>query len=1291
MANLEPVVLEGRTYQLRHIGPKAQIWPQPPVAVSTYALLNQSAMVARSLPWSNQPNSADWVTGQWTGRLNDSSDFTLTFPNKEASDGGPWRLRFDPGGKKQWIEIWNDGYLEHVGCIQKGAYQRDSVVISGNDGWFQLKAAYERDWTVIQSPRDVIDRGTRVWQTLIADNFNYLGASVPDTSQWIASSSVEAGPNSVGTRANDSAWNPLGTSSLVPWTFGGSSSISTTSTNWVGSDGLVATNFGFSVPGGTSILGLQATIESNINLGGSVGGGAGLYAPFLVVSGTRSSVYTALRETGTPFPLNTNGFVYFGDSVDTWYGAAAALTPALVNASNFGYEFQVEIQSDGVHTMTWTVVALQMTVWYASSTAVQIRATGGLGLNVSSTPNNTAAITSVPMSTNSTIWVGETTVFQLPASGAIYSMVVLEDGNTVGTVQIAGGVATLFTWDPMGVSFTTMAAVNLTSSATWDIRIECDGEWTSGFVNGQLIGTFRRQNTVPSNLSMLAEVISTGTAANAVVTAALLEVQEAFLMRTDWQRNNPNALATSSVDNSGTGTVTWTNPGNVTNTGINSANAFANLGQNIVSHYLWITGFGFNVPSNATITGTEMRLLKSSAGTSNAVQDITVTLVNAGSTIGSNRAIGGVYWLAGTTAGTYTSYGGLTDQWGASLTPTIANSSTFGVAISCKNVGFAGTASAEIWNPAQAVIYYTLPGGDWGDFVLPGDASTYPWGGLHARYSNNLDLQSDTNRLRKIHTPLRTQAFSGSGVPEYANQQDATINGQQNPMPGADTSSWSVIWFGSIYLKSSAGDYTFSVNQVGGGNSAVRVWVGKTRFGEQLVDQWNWSNSGVFSFTISATALAGSLPYGAGTVTRDGWYPIKIEYAVDTTAQTAPVLHLTNSPVAYTDPGGTAIASGAQNIVVPATSLSPLGMIDQRYQGIAHFDLVQRTAQGFGYQTACEPLQLETLGQAQPLLGSFPGVLAPRIREGHDTDAILKPDIDPRTDGEGLIDYANNLDATDNCTSLTGNGAGFQSGTSGQLQAEVYDPVSMMDSLFDIQGWQDFSDASFASLLQALLNSELGLRLQPWQVVTGQPQGKPRLAYTWPLPSALAQMRWRPGDGLRVQAREVNIFDLSPRQILSIVRSIHPNGSTGAQVNFAARPRTPAHTLKQQLFGVSRWQRNYQKQLITLQSDMGAQMNSPAITSGGFGPYFGVSLLPSDQVVRAWIRIAYNTGTAGLEINAVDQTVNLNGPWTGVPVIINVTPYTATASATGLLYCRVINKGGTTQNFEVQLLIDVLR
>lgn len=93
------------------------------------------------------------------------------------------------------------------------------------------------------------------------------------------------------------------------------------------------------------------------------------------------------------------------------------------------------------------------------------------------------------------------------------------------------------------------------------------------------------------------------------------------------------------------------------------------------SDTLIFNDFEFDIPSNATILGITVNIRKS-ASDPNEVLDLNVSLVNNG--IISNNKADTTYW---STNLSFTDYGGTNDLWGTSLTPSIINSSSFGVSL----------------------------------------------------------------------------------------------------------------------------------------------------------------------------------------------------------------------------------------------------------------------------------------------------------------------------------------------------------------------------------------------------------------------------------------------------------------------------------------------------------------------------------------------------------------------------------------------------------------------------------
>lgn len=147
-------LVDGRPFALRHVRPGAG------EGAATVTVLGREYGF-EWLPVSSLPSSPDLVEGSYTRRLGDAGEFTLTFPNV-ASSKGLWREKFSEAGALEFVEIYRDGALEFVGCIERVEIDRGSVTISGGDGFTLLKRAYERDRVWWDAPSTVIDTYTRV-------------------------------------------------------------------------------------------------------------------------------------------------------------------------------------------------------------------------------------------------------------------------------------------------------------------------------------------------------------------------------------------------------------------------------------------------------------------------------------------------------------------------------------------------------------------------------------------------------------------------------------------------------------------------------------------------------------------------------------------------------------------------------------------------------------------------------------------------------------------------------------------------------------------------------------------------------------------------------------------------------------------------------------------------------------------------------------------------------------------------------------------------------------------------
>lgn len=130
------------------------------------------------------------------------------------------------------------------------------------------------------------------------------------------------------------------------------------------------------------------------------------------------------------------------------------------------------------------------------------------------------------------------------------------------------------------------------------------------------------------------------------------------------------------VSVSGSGDVAWTDPSNATANDFNVAQVF--LGSGNQSEEIEATDFGFSIPSTATIDGIRVYVSRYSMGT---VTDALAKLISGSSYVGDDKSVGTTW----PTMETLESFGGETDDWNASPTPSMVNGSGFGCRLQCES------------------------------------------------------------------------------------------------------------------------------------------------------------------------------------------------------------------------------------------------------------------------------------------------------------------------------------------------------------------------------------------------------------------------------------------------------------------------------------------------------------------------------------------------------------------------------------------------------------------------------
>lgn len=202
----------------------------------------------------------------------------------------------------------------------------------------------------------------------------------------------------------------------------------------------------------------------------------------------------------------------------------------------------------------------------------------------------------------------------------------------------------------------------------------------------------------------------------------------------------PNSPSAATV--SGIGTA-WANPTNVFSADGVLASCSLLSGNN--SDYLNATGYGFSIPSNASIVGIVVQALVK-ANSATGLTDFSVMLLKNGTRVGADHANGNIW----TTILANQTYGSSGDLWGTTWTPADINDPNFGVAYAAQNINLISTLTASI-DYISVKVYYTTPsagaaptgwtqgasfagGGsalassltaDWGDaFAITGDGAT---------------------------------------------------------------------------------------------------------------------------------------------------------------------------------------------------------------------------------------------------------------------------------------------------------------------------------------------------------------------------------------------------------------------------------------------------------------------------------------------------------------------------------------------------------------------------------------
>lgn len=170
----------------------------------------------------------------------------------------------------------------------------------------------------------------------------------------------------------------------------------------------------------------------------------------------------------------------------------------------------------------------------------------------------------------------------------------------------------------------------------------------------------------------------------------------------------PNSPSAAGTDSS-VGTVTWTSTGNIYSS--NNSRAIVSYSGPGTSYFLKATGFGFSIPSGATIDGIEVVFegYSSIGGGSEGFLNIT-KLIKGGSIVGTDQDSGQRIEGIGDTTVTI---GGPSNLWGTTWNDSEINASDFGVAVSI-TTQYQKSGGGAYCDTITIKVYYTTGGGGGG-------------------------------------------------------------------------------------------------------------------------------------------------------------------------------------------------------------------------------------------------------------------------------------------------------------------------------------------------------------------------------------------------------------------------------------------------------------------------------------------------------------------------------------------------------------------------------------------------
>lgn len=225
---------------------------------------------------------------------------------------------------------------------------------------------------------------------------------------------------------------------------------------------------------------------------------------------------------------------------------------------------------------------------------------------------------------------------------------------------------------------------------------------------------------------------------------------------------NSSLNATNGANNSSIGSISWDEMTNI----FSSDSVYCSAGSLLdtlaseSTQYLYITEFGFDLPSSATICGVQVSVERHASGllAGCSVTDNSVKIVKNGTITGTEHASDTAWGDTDATA----LYGSNSDDWGTTWTYADINDQSFGVAISAHmNAGLDSVFMSANIDNVRITVYYT-------DVTLPIELMTFTGSSkehaVEVRWSTATETNNERFSLQKLEDTAWTQVAVCAGA-----------------------------------------------------------------------------------------------------------------------------------------------------------------------------------------------------------------------------------------------------------------------------------------------------------------------------------------------------------------------------------------------------------------------------------------------------------------------------------------------------------------------------------------------